>query len=188
MAGNAAGVYSKGNLAVTDTIITGNTDRQGGGGLYNHDGIVTLTNSTVSGNTGNLAGGGVENYLGTMNFINNTVSGNTVSGNTVNNGSGGGVLNYMGTMTLVNSTMSGNTAHRGGGCNEGNTGGGPDSRSPLPVPLRGLYGQRLALLTERTEPEVTGSSIEAAPKNPAPEVRELARDGWRSCNNVAHTN
>jgi len=98
-----------GALFLTNTTVSENTAKTGGGGIQNSNvgSTLTLTNSTVSGNTANIAGGIINH--GTMELTNSTVSGNTAT--TTN---GGGIGNG-GTIELTNSTVSGNTAAQNGG-------------------------------------------------------------------------
>lgn len=115
------GIWNAGRLTVRDSIISGNTAIQGGGGgIYNgraSTAKTTVIDSIISGNTARY-GGGIENDdWGTV-----TVSGSTISGNTAkdftpntNGGSGGGIFNNAGTITVSDSTISGNDAWSGGG-------------------------------------------------------------------------
>ena len=110
----SGGIASNGTLTLTNSIVSGNTGRNGGIGssVGSSGDTLTLTNSTVSGNTGSTGGGGIYNFSGTATLLNSTVSGNTATGND----GGGGIINQ-GTISLTNSTVSGNTATdgRGGG-------------------------------------------------------------------------
>jgi len=110
----SGGISSNGTLTLTNSIVSGNTGRNGGIGssVGSSGGTLTLTNSTVSGNTATDGGGGIYNFSGTATLLNSTVSGNTAT----DSDGGGGIINQ-GTMSLTNSTVSGNTATdgRGGG-------------------------------------------------------------------------
>ncbi|HEX5651286.1 MAG TPA: choice-of-anchor Q domain-containing protein [Steroidobacteraceae bacterium] len=125
-----------GTVALTNSVISGNTAHYRGGGIYNSaDSSVTLTNSTVSGNQAVVySGGGIMNRGrlvlagttvadnqahgsgGILNVGTATIRRSTISGNRVGHGteSGGGIRN-LGTLTLVNSTVSNNTARSYGG-------------------------------------------------------------------------
>ena len=113
-------ILNEGTLTLSDSTVSGNTSKFGGGGIFN-GGTLTLNDSTVSGNSGGSVsvegadgvGGGISNY-GTL-----TLSDSTVSGNTSKFG-GGGIFNG-GTLTLSNSTVSGNS---GGSVDIYNCGGG----------------------------------------------------------------
>ena len=106
---SGGGIISFGTLTLTNSTVSGNSTRFGGG-IDSDNGITTLTNSTVSGNTATNFGGGI--YKGgaaAMTLVNSTVSGNTAF-------SGGGIYNTGNNhMTLTNSTVSGNTAEYVGG-------------------------------------------------------------------------
>ena len=108
VSGVGGGILNLGTLALTNSIVSGNTASSQGGGIYNEIGTLTLTNSTVSGNTARFDGGGISN-LGTL-----TLNFSTVSGNSAENGGGISAINS-GTTTLTNSTVSGNMAAAGGG-------------------------------------------------------------------------
>jgi hypothetical protein len=112
---NGRGIYTNGNLAIINCIISGNsgvltwTGASYGGGIYNYKGSITITGSTISGNTGDY-GGGIYNYEGSI-----TITGSTISGNTSSNGRGGGIYNEGGSITITGSTISGNTSSNGSG-------------------------------------------------------------------------
>jgi len=107
--GNGGAFDNQGTLTVSDSIIAGNTARNGGAILNNAGGTLTVTNSTLSSNTALGGFGG-----GILNRGNLAVSNSTFSNNTSFNG--GGILNTnSGTLTVTNSTLSGNTASANGG-------------------------------------------------------------------------
>jgi hypothetical protein len=103
-----------GTLAVSNTVISGNSAGHCGGGIYNMlTGTITLTNSTVSHNSAPYCGG-----IGSVGKL--TLTDCTVSGNSATGSSGGiGTNNslHLGTLTLTNSIVSGNSAHIGAGIN-----------------------------------------------------------------------
>jgi hypothetical protein len=130
------GIYSAANLlAITDSVVTGNSGTSGGG-IRNAAGTFTMTRTTVSGNDGGAGagatGGGILAQGANANIFDSTISGNaawggagffrdgsgsgssvnvigsTVSGNIVGAGGGGGASSLV-PMTLINSTVSGNT-------------------------------------------------------------------------------
>ena len=139
------GIYNGGSLSLSNSVVSGNTQNQGGshggsisnlgilnlsnvivsgntgsiGNIYNGYGTVNITNSTISGNTALDAGGGIYNFGGVVNITNSSIINNTAFVNA------GGVLNCVGnpsipgdcSMTLIESTISGNTAdsYNGGG-------------------------------------------------------------------------
>jgi CSLREA domain-containing protein len=98
--GNSAnqGGGAAGNLALSDTTVSGNL-AVSGGGIYG--GTATLTNTTVSGNSASGSGGGVL-VDGSATLTKTTVSGNFASFD-------GGGLYVGGTATLTNTTVSGNS-------------------------------------------------------------------------------
>jgi hypothetical protein len=130
---DGGGVYTRGKLSLSNSMIRNNTVASYGGGVYGDESsILTLTNSTVSGNIAS-GGGGIANK-NILNLTNSDVSGNsaifgggvfntntavltssTVSGNTANKNGGGINTSGPGTLTLLNGTISGNSAKASGG-------------------------------------------------------------------------
>ena len=107
---NGGGIYSRGILTLTNSVVSNNRAAVDGGGVYNtNNGTLTVTNSTFSNNQTEIDGGGIFNNSGTL-----TVTDGTFSNNISNNGSGGGIVNR-GTSTMTGSTFSGNDADTGGG-------------------------------------------------------------------------
>jgi predicted outer membrane repeat protein len=125
-----------GTVAVTNSVISGNTAYYRGGGIYNSpDSSVRLTNSTVSGNRAVVDPGGGINNRGTLVLVGTTVADNlahdsggirndgtatirrsTISGNRVElRTEGAGGIGNRGELTLVNSTVSNNVARSYGG-------------------------------------------------------------------------
>lgn len=95
-------------ITVIDSVVSGNSAMDVGGGIANVSATLTLLNSTVSENTAN-AGGGI--YSARRLSVTDSV----VSGNTAENGGGIGCVGPA-DFTLSNSTVSANTANnRGGG-------------------------------------------------------------------------
>ncbi len=122
-AGFGGGIYSYGDLVLTNTTVggvgaLGNTAVAGGGGIFVYDSnaSVTLKNSTVSGNTAGVgfSGGGIFAY-GTVSLENSTVGGPAGAGNKA--GSYGGGIYSTSAVDLLNSTVAGNeaTSADGGG-------------------------------------------------------------------------
>ncbi len=110
LSGNGgAGIYNRGTLTVTNSVVSGNSATQGGG--IQNDGTLTLSNSTLSGNSSSSGLGG-----GLLNYKSAALSNVTISGNSAGGGSGGGIDNRA-TLTVSNSTISGNFAGQGGGIN-----------------------------------------------------------------------
>jgi hypothetical protein len=116
-------LYNNGFLALTNSMVSGNSslNRDGGGIFNDSSGTMTLTNSMVSGNSysdyagvdPNPSGGGGIYNRGTMTLTNSMVSGNSANST---DDSGGGIFNdNRGTLTLTNSMVSGNSTPDGGG-------------------------------------------------------------------------
>ncbi len=104
------------NLVVERSHLYGNLADARGGAIHMYTGQLAITDSTISGNTvtggpgapGHNAGGGV--FVG---YGNATLTNTTLSDNTVGEGNGGGLFNYYGRVTLLHSTLSGNDATSG---------------------------------------------------------------------------
>jgi CSLREA domain-containing protein len=108
-AGAGIGVLN-GSLAVTDSVISGNSTPNGAPGGIGVLGDATISGSTISDNSagGVLFGGGVAHGNGRIEITNSTISGNSSAG------FGGGIA-AGGAMVLSNVTISGNTAASDGG-------------------------------------------------------------------------
>ena len=114
----AAGIGNVGTMTIVNSIITGNTASNSGGGIFNYGGTLSVSNSLISNNQSTANGGaGVINYGPTTTvrpaiatFVNDTFTGNSAhfSGGAVDNGNSG-------TLSLVNDTLVANTAQEGGG-------------------------------------------------------------------------
>jgi hypothetical protein len=112
------------NNSATDATGRGGGISQGTGGVWGHAASLTLTNTTVSGNTARYGGGVLS--AGPLTLVNSTVSGNTGFGgiynwwkvmllnSTVSGNVGTGIVNSGWETTLINTTVSANT-HLGGG-------------------------------------------------------------------------
>ncbi len=119
--GIGAGIYSLGNLTITDSTISGNTAEGNAGGLLFQGVTMTISCSTFSGNSaggGTRAGGGIV-VLGTgaQEITNSVISGNA-TGPAGSGGDGGGLavsLFPSASLTVTNTTISGNTAGNQGG-------------------------------------------------------------------------
>jgi CSLREA domain-containing protein len=107
-----------GTLSVTNSTLSGNTTKfGGGGGIANasyyqgtsHRAMLTVTGSILSGNSANGGSGGGISNSGTLSVTDSTLSGNSTDSN------GGGIYNHAGTVSLTDSTLSGNTANTWGG-------------------------------------------------------------------------
>jgi CSLREA domain-containing protein len=95
------------HLTLTDSVVTGNSTSNDGGGIRN-DGIVTLANTRVSGNSASY-GGGIYND-GTFTINSSNIEGNSALVD------GGGIYNYWNSsLTLADGQIAGNLASRYGG-------------------------------------------------------------------------
>jgi CSLREA domain-containing protein len=104
-------INSAANL--TNVMVINNTSQQGyGGGIVNSNfsAPITITDSTISNNVANLGGGGLFNGDGAQTTITNS----TVSSNTAAQG-GGGLRNYRGRINLIKSVVSNNLSNTGNG-------------------------------------------------------------------------
>ncbi|MGB4990292.1 MAG: choice-of-anchor Q domain-containing protein, partial [Pyrinomonadaceae bacterium] len=107
---SGGGIFSQGNLNLSDSVVTGNIAEALGGGIALIEAGVTtnITNSVISNNSGPI-GGGIVHWNGTLNITGSTISGNS---RTLTFNGAGGITNE-GTMNLVNSTVSGNSVPSG---------------------------------------------------------------------------
>src|SRR5690625_3393332 len=95
---------------VANVILSGNSARYNGGGMYNRDSSYpTLTNVTLSRNIAGYNGGGMNNFNSSPTLINVTLSGNTTTYD------GGGLYNKDSSPTITNVTLNGNAAGNSGG-------------------------------------------------------------------------
>ncbi len=105
------------HLTMSNSVISGNTASDDGGGVYNGGSTVVFTDCDISDNVTGVDGGGLQNYYGNM-----TLTGCVVEGNS-NGDWGGGLRNHTGTVTLTKcSFINNNGTNRGGGVynNDGN--------------------------------------------------------------------
>jgi predicted outer membrane repeat protein len=120
VSGNSAdfyggGIYSRGPLSISSSVVSGNAAGYYGGGLYAETGsTLAAANLTLSGNSA-AVGGGISNHDGTV-----SIEGSTIVGNSAGNahgGSGGGIHNggLGGSITVDDSTIAYNTASDQGG-------------------------------------------------------------------------
>ena len=131
--GYGGGIYSNGDITVTDSRISGNSatavSLAYGGGIYTSLGAVTIRNSLIDGNISSVygtffggpgfsAGGAI--YGNNVVIVNSVISNNTATGSTSSFSASGGGIFGSGTVTVVNSTISDNTASSSGGGVYGN--------------------------------------------------------------------
>jgi len=100
-ASNGGGIFSRGNLTVTSSLISGNTGSNSGGGIY-AEGTLTVTDSTISGNRSGQ-GGSMNPASATVTVTRSTFTGNRDTART------GGIWLEGGSMLVTNSTFSGDT-------------------------------------------------------------------------------
>ena len=109
--GGGLQVQASVNLALDQVIVQANSASQGGGGIFNYNGVLTLTHSTLISNSvigaGTPAGGGLTNYYRAT-MIDSSVVGNTSTQD-------GGGLWTQAALSLRNVTISGNAAGQNGG-------------------------------------------------------------------------
>lgn len=111
------GIYSGGinpssletTIEITDSIITGNTARDGAGIQNYIRGTATIEDSTISGNSADMWGGGIY-QRGIATITGSTIADNNAVG-------GGGIYNnwLLSETTITDSVITGNTASFGGG-------------------------------------------------------------------------
>jgi serine/threonine protein kinase len=108
-------IENEGTLTITNSIISGNTSSNLGGGILNtSEGKLILTNSTVSRNRSQYGSGIYSDSVGelTLTLIDSTISENVASQN------GGGIYDFVDhdhQTTIISCIIRGNTAHDGGG-------------------------------------------------------------------------
>jgi nitrous oxidase accessory protein NosD len=115
------GIHSRGNLNLSNCVVSDNYAEPQGGGIYNHTGSTMSINRCIiennivdpAGWTG-LGGGGIYNY-GTLTVEDSTVRNNQADDSPSDDAYGGGIYNHDGTMILERVTISGNTSTGIGG-------------------------------------------------------------------------
>jgi hypothetical protein len=96
-------------LTVIDSLVSGNTGNNRGGGILSVDCGLSLVNATVAANSASYGGGiYVEDGVGSIvdSVVNSTISGNSANG-------AAGILAYKATLTMANTIVSANTADAG---------------------------------------------------------------------------
>ncbi len=102
------GIYSSGQLAVSNSTFLNNVATSRGGGIYNDSSAtLTVTNCTFTNNSTGGDGGGIVN-LGQATVTHSTFSNNIA-------GWAGGALSSTGPLVVVDSTLFNNSANGGGG-------------------------------------------------------------------------
>jgi len=103
--GHGGGLENSGTVAITHSLIEGNSVTGSGGGVWNLGGMVALTRTTVRNNTA-YEGGGVNSYGSAVEMDEVNVVGNVATGS-----HGGGIYHGGGTLFIDNATISGNMAN-----------------------------------------------------------------------------
>ncbi len=125
VAGTGGALFSRENLTLSSSTLSGNSAFRGGGIYSHYSGTATITGSMLSGNSASgvysNGGGGAIFNSGTVTITGSTLSGNSTSGEFREGGGGGdggGIFNS-GTAAIISTTLSGNSASsefsRGGG-------------------------------------------------------------------------
>lgn len=114
---DGGGIYNRGYIYLSNTIIANNSAQNGGGIAHQFDGYIWIRNgSIIRDNTAADWGGGIYQWGGRIDITHSTIGPGNQSF------SGGGIYNsgYLnntnsGFLVMSNSTLSGNTAAYGGG-------------------------------------------------------------------------
>ena len=119
---NGGGIYLQaGNLAIENSVVSGNEAELGdpgtgnGGGISVHTGTLTVDSSTISGNDAYGLGGGIYTEGGVAGAGATTIRNSTISGNDAGSYGGGAYFNYQSNATVSNSTIYDNYAGTDGG-------------------------------------------------------------------------
>ncbi|MBK6589387.1 MAG: Ig-like domain repeat protein [Acidobacteria bacterium] len=154
-------LYGGSGVLITDTTISGNTARQGGGGIskwYSSNSVpISIVNSTISGNTAG-SGAGINTWASPVTITNSTISNNSASYK------GGGIymVDSSTQLKVTNSTITGNRANTG---NLGGDGGGIYAEPALPIPNSTLNSTIVAgnlIGTGTTPNDLSGHPITSA--------------------------
>lgn len=112
--GKGAGVYiQNGDAWITASSISYNQSLQGdlmggGGGFYQHYGVLDIHDSQVIGNLAESGfGGGINSYEGILVILRSRIEKNVSTGE---NAAGGGIYQRLWELDLIDSTVTGNTA------------------------------------------------------------------------------
>ncbi|HEY0320623.1 MAG TPA: Ig-like domain repeat protein, partial [Pyrinomonadaceae bacterium] len=117
--GFGGGIYSEGNLTITNSTLTNNHAVLGlpgatgeGGAIDSEGGLLTIINSTISGNSAETFGGGLNNCGNSTAVLTNvTITGNRADVDNLPPGGGGGIAQVSSipnSVTLVNTIVAGN--------------------------------------------------------------------------------
>ncbi len=103
-ANHGGGLENSGTVAITHSLIEGNSVTGSGGGVWNLGGAMALTRTSVRNNTA-YEGGGVNTYGSAVEMDEVNITGNVATGT-----HGGGIYHGGGTVFIDNATISGNSA------------------------------------------------------------------------------
>jgi len=104
---DGGGIFSLENLAVTNSIISGNNAAVGGGIFIVGDGnSLKVSNSIISGNS--AVSGGAIYGVGQLFYMVDDSGGVEVSNSIISNNNGGGIVSESSNLTVTNSIISGN--------------------------------------------------------------------------------
>lgn len=111
--GYGGGIWNNGALAITNTLVQGNSSAFIGGGIYaNYWGTITLNQSQVLNNSATSNGGGIYANDSGSSRATTIITGSEISGNTAAWGAG---IDNKGVLSLENSIVSNNVAALSGG-------------------------------------------------------------------------
>ena len=113
--GSGAGIYTVGDLEISQSVIQTNTSNGQGGGIVVESGTTTVTDTTIEGNVAYQGGGVYSGLDGVLNFDGVTLTANKALGGTGLNSGGAVFFSGSGTLNLTNTTISGNQADAHGG-------------------------------------------------------------------------
>ena len=109
------GISTRGDLVITDSVVSGNTSNYSGGGINNYSEL-TISNSAIADNSAGYSGGGINNNFDSdLEVIQSTITGNSAT-------NGGAIFNFGyqsnyssgSNATILNSTITDNSASESG--------------------------------------------------------------------------
>jgi CSLREA domain-containing protein len=113
--GNGGGISADDSLTITNTTISGNKAKTGGGiAIAGAGENFNISGSTISDNIAVSNAGGIRNSSANLNLTNSTVSGNSTETSSSTDGFGGGLSIEGGTSTLTHVTIVNNISLSGG--------------------------------------------------------------------------
>jgi hypothetical protein len=115
--GAGVGVQTDVTLNLSNTVVSGNTNSDGGG-VFVSGGTLNLTRGSIVSNTSTgpaLGGAGIQVSNGVLNLADSTVSGNRSTNASGGEGGGVAVTGDSSVLSLTNTTISGNSTNTFGG-------------------------------------------------------------------------